>query len=301
MPRAEQLTPPVAEHGEGPVWDAQGQQLLSVDLEVGALVRYHPATGAVAQHQVADVLACLRPRTRGGWVMAVERRFAVLDAVPTDFGEGASGALTPSMLPPLWERGADRGTSVRFNEGACDPQGRFWAGSMAYGKVEGGGSLWRLELDGSASVALPGVTISNGLVWVGEDTARYIDTPTGRIDLLVTDPASGDVLERRPFVTVPESAGGKPDGMALDAEGGAWVALYGAGAVHHYDAEGTLLEVVDVDATSTTACSFGGPDMTTLFITTSTQDVDPAEQPAAGALFAHEAGVAGVPVLPYAG
>lgn len=308
MPRAEQLTPPVAEHGEGPVWDAAGAQLLSVDMERGVLVRYDPATGRVARHRVADVLACLRPRTRGGWVVAAERRFAVLEQLPTGFDDadgdsaggdpgGADGVpLDATMLPPLWERG-----QVRFNEGACDPQGRFWVGSMAYDHAGGGGRLWRLDVDGSAHVALPEVSISNGLVWTGEDTAWYVDTPTRRVDVLVTDPATGAVLDRRPFVTLPEDAGGVPDGLARDVEGGLWVALWGAGAVRHYDAGGQLLEVVEVPTSHTTACTFGGPDLTTLYVTTSTQGLEPGREPGAGALFAHEAGVAGAPVLPYAG
>ncbi len=285
------------------MWDAAGAQLLSVDMERGVLVRYDPVTGRVVHHQVADVLACLRPRSRGGWVVAAERRFAVLEQVPTGFGTdadvepGADGtALTASMLPPLWERGP-----VRFNEGACDPQGRFWVGSMAYDQAQDGGSLWRLDVDGSAHVVLPDVTVSNGLVWTGEDTAWYVDTPTRRVDVLVTDPTTGQVLDRRPFVTVPETAGGRPDGLARDVEGGLWVALFGAGAVHHYDRDGHLLEVVEVGTSSTTACTFGGPDATTLYVTTSTQGLEPGQEPAAGALFAHEAGVAGEPVLPYAG
>ncbi len=307
MPTAEQLTAPVAEHGEGPVWDEAGQQLLSVDLERGVLVRHDPATGGTARHRVADVLACLRPRTAGGWVLAAERRFAVLDAVPpapvpgphegpqdgAHAGPQDGPALAPTMLPPLWERGR-----VRFNEGSCDPQGRFWAGSMAWDHGEGGGTLWRLDLDGTAHPVLPGVTISNGLAWSAPGRAHYVDTPTRGVDVLHTDPATGALLGRERFATVPDDVDGVPDGLVLDAEGGVWVAAYGAGCVLRFDADGRLDERVDVAAAGTTACTFGGPDLATLYVTTSTQAGD---EPGAGALFAHRPGVRGVAPLPYAG
>ncbi len=294
MPRAEQVTDRIAAHGEGPVWDEAGGQLLSVDLEEGALLRYDPATGAVARHEVADVLAVLRPRTAGGWVVAAERRFALLDAVPTGPGGPEGGRLESSMLAPLWERGR-----VRFNEGACDPQGRFWAGSMAYDQAPGGGALWRLDPDGQAHRMLDAVTVSNGLSWFAEDSAYYVDTPTRRVDVLRTDPASGALLGREPFARVPDDLGDGPDGLAVDAEGGLWVAVYGGGCVLHVDASGTLVDRVDVAARQTTSCTFGGPDLDVLYVTTSTQGAE--GEPGAGALFAHRPGVRGVLPLPCAG
>lgn len=303
MPTADQLTDPVAEHGEGPVWDAAGAQLLSVDLTAGALVRLDPATGAVARHQVADVLACLRPRTAGGWVVAAERRFALLDAVPTGFGDagddGDGPALPSSMLAPLWERGA-----VRFNDGACDPAGRFYAGSMAYDESPGAGVLWCLEADGSARVVRRGATVCNGLAFTAPDRALWVDSPTRTVQVLTTDPATGDVLDARVLTDLPASALGEdgvPDGLTLDADGGAWVAVHGGGCVLHLDADGAVDGRVDVPVPLVTACTFGGPDLATLLITTSRVGLDPGEAGASGSVFAHVPAVGGTAPLPFAG
>ena len=300
MPTADQVTDPVAEHGEGPVWDAAGAQLLSVDLTAGALVRLDPATGAVARHAVADVLACLRPRTAGGWVVAAERRFALLEAVPTGFGGGDDGLTLPSsMLTPLWERGA-----VRFNEGGCDPAGRFYAGSMAYDEQPGGGELWCLEADGSARVVREAVSVSNGLAFTALDRALYVDSPTRAVQVLTTDPATGDVIDARVLTDLPASALGEdgvPDGLTLDADGGAWVAVHGGGCVLHLDAAGVVDERVDVPVPLVTACAFGGRDLATLFITTSRVGLDPEQAGASGAVFAHVPGVGGTAPLPFAG
>ena len=300
VPTAEQVTDPVAEHGEGPVWDAAGAQLLSVDLTAGALVRVDPATGAVARHAVADVLACLRPRTGGGWVVAAERRFALLEPVPAGSGAGGDGpALSPSMLAPLWQRGA-----VRFNDGACDPAGRFYAGSMAYDESPGQGVLWCLEADGSARVVRRGATVCNGLAFTAPDRALWVDSPTRAVQVLTTDPATGDVLDARVLADLPRSALGEdgvPDGLTLDAGGGAWVAVHGGGCVLHVDAAGTVDERVDVPVPLVTACTFGGPDLATLLITTSRVGLDPAQAGASGAVFAHVPGVGGTAPLPFAG
>ena len=292
MPTATQLTDPVAEHGEGPVWDAAGQRLLCVDMNVGDLLAVDPASGAVQRADVAQVLAALRPRTSGGWVAAVRRRFAIIE----DVDALLAGTQRARMLEPLWD---DPG--VRFNDGGCDPQGRFWCGTMAYTSEEGAGSLWRLDPDGTTTRVLADLTISNGLAWTPDGARTYfVDTPTRRIDRLHTDATTGELLGREPFATVPEGPGA-PDGLVLDAEGGVWVALYEGGGVLRYDADGVLTERIDVPTPLTTAVTFGGADLDTLFITTSRQDVDPADEPLAGAVFTHSPGVRGLPPLPFAG
>ncbi|SDQ11255.1 SMP-30/gluconolactonase/LRE family protein [Quadrisphaera sp. DSM 44207] len=289
MPSAEQLTEVVAVHGEGPVWDDAAQQLLCVDLTEGALLRVDHITGAVRRSQVSSVLAALRPRRSGGWVLALERGFALTDT-------GWDDEPRVRALPQLW---SDPG--VRMNEGGCDPAGRFWCGSMAYDQSEGAGTLWRLDPDGSASAALRGVTVSNGLAWSPDGSvAYYNDTPTGRTDVLQVDADTGEVTGRRPFATAPEGDG-MPDGLVVDAEGGVWTALYGGGAVVRYGPDGTLTERVDVPTPHVTACTFGGPGLATLFITTSTEGLDREQEPQAGALFHHEPGVRGQLPLTFAG
>jgi len=232
------------------------------------------------------VAAAIRPRRRGGFVLATERGFRLLneDLYPV-------GPAVPAFDD---ER-------LRMNDGACDPQGRFYCGSMAYDEAPGAGTLWRLEPNLSVHPVLHDLTISNGLQWTADGrTALHIDTPTNRIDRYDFDGASGAFTDRRPFVTIPQDAG-HPDGMAIDTDDGVWVALWSGGAVHHYTADGALADVIEVNATDVTACAFGGPDRSTLYITTSRRDRGDADGPEAGAVFAVGTRVRGAVPHPFAG
>jgi sugar lactone lactonase YvrE len=171
---------------------------------------------------------------------------------------------------------------------------------MAYAETPGAGTLYRLDPDGTVHVTLREVTISNGLQWNrAGNTVFYADTPTGRVDSFDFDAESGVFTNRRTFTEI--SGGGFPDGMAIDEDDGIWVALWGGSAVHRYDRAGRLDLVVDLPVSNVTACAFGGPDLQTLFITTSRQSLDPADQPDAGAVFRYEAGVRGARQHAFAG
>src|SRR5918997_462688 len=160
--RAEQVTGAVAHHGEGPVWSDGWGGLRWVDMLAGDVLSLG-ADGTVRRRSVGAIAAALRPRRHGGAVLALERGFAL---------EEADGTLTP--LPPVWSD--DR---VRMNEGGCDPDGRFWCGSMAYDQRPGAAALYRLDADGTVHVVLDGVTVSNGLDWSPDGTrAYYNDTAT---------------------------------------------------------------------------------------------------------------------------
>ena len=281
---AERFTDPCTFHGEGPFWDAANERLLLVDMLAGAVVEVD-ADGGTQRRQVATVAAALRARRSGGYVLATENRFLLLGRDLTE-----ETALPPVFTDPL----------LRMNDGGCDPQGRFYCGTMAYAETPGAGTLYRLDPDGTVHVTLREVTISNGLQWnrVG-DTVFYADTPTGRVDSFDFDPASGAFTERRTFTEI--SGGGSPDGMAIDEEDGIWVALWGGSAVHRYDRAGRLDLVVDLPVSNVTACAFGGPERQTLYITTSRQGLDPGDQPDAGAVFRYDAGVRGAPQHAFAG
>jgi sugar lactone lactonase YvrE len=276
----EQLTGPVAHHGEGPVWSERWGGLRWVDLLAGDVLSLEP-DGSVARRHVASVVAALRPRRAGGAVLGLERGFAL---------EDADGTVTE--LGELW-----RSPRVRMNEGGCDPHGRFYCGSMAYDKERGAGALYRLDPDRSTHVVLDGVTVSNGLDWSPDGTrAYYNDTDTQRIDVFDYDGAAG-LSGRRPLTEVP----GRPDGLTVDAEGGVWVALSGGGRVHRYTPEGRLDAVVELPVAKVTACAFGGPGLRELFITTSRDGLPPGVEPQAGSLFRAAPGVAGLPVREFAG
>ena len=281
--RAEQVTDPVAYHGEGPVWSERWGGLRWVDMLAGDVLSL-AADGAIHRRHVGRVAAALRPRRRGGAVIGVERGFAL---------EDADGTL--AHLGELWTD--DR---VRMNEGGCDPDGRFYCGSMAYDQRPGAGALYRLDPDRSVRVVLDKVTVSNGLEW-SPDGARayYTDTATHCISVFDYDGEAG-LTGRRLFVDL-SAEGKRPDGLTVDAQGAVWVALSNGGAVRRYTPRGVLDEVVAVPARKVTACTFGGPDLDELFITTSREDLEPGDDPLAGSLFRAVVGVAGLPVREFAG
>jgi sugar lactone lactonase YvrE len=279
--RAEQVTGPIAYHAEGPVWSERWGGLRWVDMLAGDVLTLRP-DGGVDRRHVGTVAAVVRPRRGGGAVLGIERGFAL---------EDPDGTLRP--LEPLWSD-----ESVRMNEGGCDPDGRFYCGSMAYDQRPGAGSLYRLDPDGSVHVVLPDVTISNGLEWSPDGSlAYYDDTPNGQVEVFDYDSERG-LTGRRPFAT---PGVGNPDGLTVDAEGGVWVALFGGSAVHHYTPDGTLDGVVELPTAQVTACTFGGPDLDRLYITTSAENLPPGSDPLAGALFAADVGVRGMPVREFAG
>jgi sugar lactone lactonase YvrE len=218
-------------------------------------------------------------------VIGVERGFAL---------EEPDGALT--TLGELWPESA----RLRMNEGGCDPDGRFYCGSMAYEKTPGAAALHRLDPDGSTRVVVSGVTISNGLDWSPDGTlAYYNDTRTYRVDVFDYDRDAG-LTDRRPFVRVEEDEG-HPDGLTVDAEGGVWVAMNHRGTVRRYLADGSLDGLVEVPPRKVTACAFGGEQLDQLFITTSQENIEPGSEPLAGALFRADVGVRGLPVREFAG
>jgi sugar lactone lactonase YvrE len=284
---ARPVTAAVAYHGEGPVWHPSFAGIRWVDMHAGDILEL-VSPDVVRRTHVGTVAAAFRPRTNGGVVLADQRGFVLLDA----------DLAVERRLPDLWDDPA-----VRMNEGGAGPVGDFWCGSMAYSQAEGAGALYRLTPDLTATKVLDGVTISNGFGFSPDGTrAYYIDTPTRKID--VFDHADGELTNRRTAFAVADGPG-NPDGLTVDAEGCLWVALFNGAAVHRYSPDGELLAVVPLPTAQVTACTFGGPDLDRLYITTSREGLDEdalTMQPLAGALFAVDvAGVRGLPVLEFAG
>ena len=285
MSHAEPITDPNASHGEGPVWHPGWPGLRWVDMLAGEVLQLDARTGRVTRHGVGSrIAAAIRPRKDGGAVIAIERGFALADA---DLNE----------VRPLREVWAD--PRVRMNDGDCSPDGHFYCGSMAYDESPGAGSLYRMAPDGTTAVMFERITISNGLAWSPDGhTAYYIDTPTQRVEAFDYTP-NGQFSNRRTLFRIPESEGA-PDGMTVDTEGRLWIALWGGAAVHCYTPAGHLENCVELPVTQVTACTFGGPELDELYITTSPQAVAPGTQPAAGALFRARPGAHGFPARCYA-
>jgi sugar lactone lactonase YvrE len=270
--------------GEGPVWDAARGELMWVDIERGLVRRRRPGE-ADATFDVGQSVGCAVPRASGGLALAVRDGFALLPA----------GGARPRLVAPVEQQRSD----TRMNDGACDSSGRFWAGTMSLVGDTRTAALYRLDADLSVTRVLPGVSISNGLGWSPGDRLMYhVDTPRGRIDVYEFDPDSGAIGGRRAVIAVAPDKG-RPDGLAVDADGGIWVALWGGGAVQRYSPEGRQDARIELPVRQVTSCCFGDTDLGTLYITTAARGAEP--EPLAGSLFCCRPGVRGLPATPFAG
>jgi sugar lactone lactonase YvrE len=272
--------------GEGTRWDDRRGELLRVDILAGRVYRDEvQADGGlvpVRTHAVSGTVGAVAPiHDDQGWLLAADRGFSYL--TPDD------------ELRPLAEV-APEGT--RMNDAACDPQGRFWAGTLAHDQHPGGGALYRLDRNGHTELMLDGLTISNGLGWSPDSATMYLaDTGPGVIHTFRFDPEQGTLSDQRVLVDVPSDVG-SPDGLAVDADGDLWVAIYGGGRVQHYSPEGQLLQELRVPAEQTTCCAFGGPALKLLYVTTATEhwtDEQRRAQPEAGIVYRFHTDATGRP------
>jgi sugar lactone lactonase YvrE len=268
--------------GEGPFWDDARGELLSVDIDAG-LIHFDRLDGQTTTVSAPRWVSAIVPCTSGGYVLAANRGISTLDE-------------QRSIVTEIVVLEADART--RMNDAKCDPAGRLWAGSMDLGESAPLGSLHRVSPGSPPTRALSELTISNGIGWSPDcSTMYFIDTGTGRIDTFRYDLAEGSISSRRHFVSVER---GYPDGLAVDAEGGVWVALWGGAAVRRYAPNGALDREIELPVSQVTSCCFGGPSLETLFVTTASVGLD-APESHAGAVFAFDPGIDGLPVARYAG
>lgn len=266
--------------GEGPRWDAATGRLLWVDIEGRVLNLFAPETGERRAISFDDRVSVGIPTTGGGVLVALASRLAVLDL-------GDESLRTVAAFP--------HGPEVRSNDGGCDPAGRFWIGTVALDFAARAAALYRLD-GGELEPVVREATISNGIGWSPDGTRMYyVDSPTQRVDVFDYDVTTGAAENRRAFVPV-DAGDGTPDGLAVDDEGGVWVALYGGSSVRRYGADGELDHVVPVPATNVTSCCFGGADLRSLFITTAAQESD---DELGGSVFVTDAGVSGPAAQPF--
>jgi sugar lactone lactonase YvrE len=187
---------------------------------------------------------------------------------------------------------------MRMNDGACDPQGRLWAGTLADDFRPGAGALYRLDGEGRVELVLDGLTISNGLGWSPDGTTMYLaDSGPRVVHAFRFDSAAGAISEGRILLHVPADVG-TPDGLTVDAWGDIWVAIYGGGRVHRYSAEGSLLETLPVPAAQCTSCAFAGSHLNRLYVTTATEgwsDEERRAQPEAGLVYRFDTDAIGQP------
>ena len=274
--------------GEGPVW--HDGKLLWVDIEGCKAFSHDPATGIDHAIELPERIGCIWPSsTKGKLLCGLQSGLAFLDP--------ATGELDPVADP---ESDLPR---TRFNDGKCDPRGRFWAGTMDMEETAALGSLYMLDEQQNVTRQWQGVTVSNGLAWDPDgQTVYYIDSPTREVAAFDYDPATGAMSNRRIAIPIPEGEG-FPDGMTIDTEGKLWIALWQGWGVVRYDPKtGERLSKIELPVEKVTSCTFGGPGCDELYITTARIHLDDralASQPLAGALFKIDPGAKGLPTVPF--
>lgn len=275
------------EHPEGIVWDARRKRLLWVDVVKGDVVTYDPSRGELSKANVGQWVGAVAPRRDGGVVCACADGFGLLDE------DGSFRIVAPVL--------ADE-PKLQLNDGGVDPAGRFWAGGLTfeYETKPGITALWRLDPDGTATVQLEGISVSNGIAWSADGTrCYYVDSATYRLDELDFDVDSGTLGARRPLASFDTL----PDGIAVDVDGCIWVALFRGWEVQRITPEGKVDRTIRLPGSQVTTCAFGGDDLRTLYISVSPYGLPPERHASetSGYLYAVDVGVQGLELPEFAG
>ena len=274
--------------GEGPVWEARTGTLWWLDIE-GLLVQsYQPEDGAVSSWDLPEPAGALAIQAAGGLLLALASGLAAFDP---------ETAIVEQLCDPESDRAGNR-----FNDGGCDPAGRFWVGSMDRAGVARTGSLYRYESGGACERVLDGMGIPNTVAWSPDGRTFYLaETLDRTIYAYDFSTESGTLGGRRVFAV---TEGSYPDGSAVDSRGFLWNAQWDGYRVVRYAPDGSIDRVVEMPVQRPTSCAFGGPDLDVLYVTSARTGLTAAEleaQPAAGGLFAFEPGVRGLPTAPFGG
>lgn len=260
--------------GEGPVWHAEEQVLYWVDIDGMAYQRYDPATGAVERFDIGHKLGVLRFRQNGGMVMGTSDGVKLWDP---------SRGLLTSVINPEPEK-----PNARCNDGAVDPQGRFWVGTISPGNRARTNSLYRLDPDFSLHRMDTNIGVANGMGWSPDGKTMYFtDSPAKVIYAYDFDPSSGEIANRRAHIYTPDEPG-VPDGLIVDREGFLWSARWGGWKISRYDPQGKLEREISVPVEFPTSCVLGGPELKDLYITSAWTNLGEAHkeiQPLAGDIF----------------
>lgn len=261
--------------GEGALWDAESHRLFFVDILENKLIEMHPEKEIRIEHQMPSMI---------GTVVVQDDEHVLVALVDGIYRYKLSSREFEFLVCP-----PENDSTQRFNDGKCDPAGRFWVGSMSLGGGKETSHLFCMDRDARISVKLDGITISNGIVWSSDKKFMYyIDTPTRKVMEYAYDNKSGMISKPRVAVHVADSLG-SPDGMAIDSEDRLWVCMWGGSAVCCFNREnGDLEERILVPAKNVTSCAFSGPDLNELYITTArvgTSEEELKQFPNAGSLF----------------
>ena len=270
--------------GECPIWSQAERALYWVDINAPSLNRFDPATGAHRSMPMPASIGSFALRQSGGFVVALRNGI---------WFANAHGALEQNVAAPPYEPG-----HFRFNDGRCDPQGRFVVGSMNENRDGDSAALYRLDDRLTLTRLFGHMTISNGLAWSPDGATMYhADTPTRTVRAFDYPAGDGVPANGRTFAQW-TGEGERPDGATVDSAGNYWVAFYRGGKVVQLSPAGRTLAEYPVPAMCPTMCAFGGDDLRTLYVTTARQQRDEAELarlPQSGSLFAMRVPVPGLP------
>lgn len=279
--------------GECPRWNSETQTLWWVDIVQHQIHHLKTATGEHGVIQLNEEIGCFTWRQQGGLVVALQSGLHFIDDIENP------------VLTPIADPEADKPWQ-RFNDGRCDPKGRFIAGTMNARKDESFGTFYQLDTDLSVKPLIGKSWTCNGLAFSPDGKTLYwSDTPIQNRNIYRCDynPETGEVSNETLFFHVPEGMG-RPDGASVDSEGNYWSAQYAGGRVLCISPEGKLLREILLPVTNPTMPCFGGPDLKTLYVTSASQGMSAehlAENPMEGALLAVDLDVAGQVEVSFAG
>ena len=276
--------------GEALFWDANERVLYWVDISGKAVLRWDPATGGRDTYQFDREIGCIVPRSGGGFIAGVDDGLAYLDRELTRLDIFASPEASND--------------DTRFNDGKCDPRGRFWVGSTDKNETEPFGALYRINGEGRVEQVLSDIIVSNGLGWSPDcKTMYFTDSGMATIYRFDFDIETGAIDGKRNFVVV-DQEDGMPDGLAVDSEGFVWSAHWNGWRVTRYDPDGRVDKVLDLPVPHVTSLAFGGDVLNLLYMTTARLGLSASElqeAPLSGGLFVADVGVAGMSVDTYSG
>ncbi|HEY0845543.1 MAG TPA: SMP-30/gluconolactonase/LRE family protein [Noviherbaspirillum sp.] len=276
--------------GEGPLWSLREDALYWVDILGHRLHRFSIKEGQ-RTWQFDEEISAIAERADGKGLIVTRRHSFAAFAPGT--GEMTTLVEIETDIP-----------SNRFNDGKCDSRGRFWAGTMDFACEQSTGSLYRLSPDLTCTRIDSDYIVTNGPAWSADyRTLYHNDSVNGRVYAFDFDLESGTVSNKRVFLQF-SMEDGSPDGMTTDAEGGLWIAHWGASKVTRHAPDGAILQTVKLPCSQITSCAFGGPGLSTLFITSAAGGLSPQQleqEPLAGGLFALNLDIAGLPANPFRG
>ncbi len=265
--------------GEGPVWHAEEQALYWVDIVEQYIHRMNYVTSDYTNMKLPGTVGAIALRQEGGIIAGIDNEICFVDM--------EMGTVTPQVKTK---------DDLRFNDGKCDRQGRFWIGTMTRDPDHPTAKLYRFDTDGKLEVMQDEVFISNGLAWsLDNKTFYHTDSVRRLIYAYDFEEGAGEISNRRVLVETPEGEG-TPDGMTIDSEGFLWSARWEGSKVVRYAPDGSVDREIKLPASRPTSCMFGGPDLDVLYVTScSYEPHDPKKLPTPnGAVFAIDVGVKGV-------